>query len=90
MTEVHLKIYGEVQGVGFRYATLRQAREFGLVGWVRNAPDGTVEIVAQGEKAVLESLINWIKTGPNFSTMRGVEARWQTPQEQYQNFEIQY
>ena len=46
----HLLFHGEVQGVGFRYAFSRLAREEGLAGWVRNLPDGTVEALLQGPR----------------------------------------
>ena len=52
-----LKIYGRVQGVFFRDSSRRKAKELGLSGWVRNEPDGTVQIVAEGEEKSLKKLI---------------------------------
>lgn len=55
---------GLVQGVGFRYATVREARRLGLVGWVRNRTDGSVEILAEGEPGRVEDLLAWCRHGP--------------------------
>ena len=58
MTErLRVHIQGRVQGVGFRYATHRQATRLGLSGWVRNAADGSVEAEFEGDKAVLKELL---------------------------------
>lgn len=89
MPEVFLKISGEVQGVGFRYDTVSQAQNLGLAGWVRNAPDGTVEILAQGQKQNLEELIAWAKTGPRFQVQK-VKLEWRQPQAVFGSFEIRY
>ena len=67
MSEVFIKVFGQVQGVGFRYHSRQKARELSLVGWVCNASDGTVEILAQGEKADLEKFVEWVKAGPGLS-----------------------
>jgi len=62
--ELHIKVSGEVQNVGFRYQTNKLAQGLQLTGWVRNAPDGTVEILAQGEKKNLTRLLTWARQGP--------------------------
>jgi len=61
---VHLRVHGRVQGVYFRASTQEKALELGLVGWVRNRRDGTVELVAEGAPAALEALCAWVQTGP--------------------------
>ena len=60
----HLRITGRVQGVGFRDALRSRALELSLRGWVRNRRDGSVEAVAQGEAADVESLLAWTRRGP--------------------------
>lgn len=91
MPEVFLKISGEVQGIGFRYHTVRQAQSLDLVGWVRNAPDGTVEILAQGPKQNLEEFIAWAKTEPpRFAQVKKIALMWRKPQEIFSSFEIRY
>lgn len=57
-------VRGRVQGVGFRYSTVDQARRLGLRGWARNAPDGSVEILVEGSPAAVEQLIDWCRQGP--------------------------
>lgn len=86
--EVHLKIFGDVHGVGFRYATLEKAQALGLRGFVKNLPDGTVEIVAQGNKEQLEKLVKWAEGGPAPAEVKKVEAKWRKPATIYPDFAI--
>jgi acylphosphatase len=66
---------GRVQGVGYRYATLRVAHELGLRGWVRNAPDGSVETWAQGNGTALEAFLAFLKEGPRSARVQSVDVR---------------
>jgi acylphosphatase len=61
---VQLIVRGRVQGVGFRYSTVDQGRRLGLDGWARNLPDGAVEVVATGDSAAVERLVEWCRRGP--------------------------
>lgn len=63
---------GLVQGVGFRYETLRRARRIGVVGWVRNRMDGSVELEVQGEPLRVASMIEWLWQGPEWSRVDDV------------------
>jgi acylphosphatase len=81
---------GMVQGVGFRYATIRQARALGLVGFVRNLHDGRVEVVAEGEEAGLERLAAWLRHGPSGAYVRAVEIRYLPYRGIYQEFNVRY
>lgn len=67
MIAKHYIIEGRVQGVGFRYFVVRQARAMGLVGWVRNLPDGTVEAIAAGPTSALSELEDALRQGPLMS-----------------------
>ena len=58
-----VRAHGQVQGVGFRYACVRQARALGLTGWVRNRFDGTVEALLQGPLAQVERMCEWMRDG---------------------------
>jgi acylphosphatase len=64
MACIHCLVAGRVQGVYFRASTRREARRLGLTGWVRNLPDGRVEVMASGPKALLGELQRWLHQGP--------------------------
>jgi acylphosphatase len=65
MKEVYLKIHGRVQGVGFRRWAEKTARQIGgISGWVRNAEDGTVEILMRGKQEQIEMMIEACSRGP--------------------------
>lgn len=66
-------VSGIVQGVGFRAATQKLARELGLVGWVKNTPSGTVEVVARGDSAGVAALRTWLKQGPSTAQVGNVQ-----------------
>jgi DNA ligase D-like protein (predicted 3'-phosphoesterase) len=68
-------IHGSVQGVGFREATRRRAGSLGLMGWVRNAEDGTVAIHAEGVPGAIDSLLAWLGEGPRGASVGGVAAQ---------------
>ena len=69
----HLQISGRVQGVGFRYAMCRVAREFGVTGWVRNRRDGSVEAMVSGAPDAVEKIIAWVRHGPGHAVVTAVE-----------------
>lgn len=64
MKTLHLHIQGRVQGVWFRESMRREAERLGVTGWVRNAPDGSVEAVVQGPDAAVDALVAWAHAGP--------------------------
>lgn len=65
MTQQCIKawVHGQVQGVGFRYSTQMQAQQLGLTGYARNLDDGSVEVLACGERERVEQLVAWLKAG---------------------------
>ena len=67
-------IRGRVQGVGFRFFVARAAASLGLVGWVRNEPDGAVHVVAQGPTASLDELVDALREGPPGADVADVQA----------------
>jgi acylphosphatase len=69
-----LVIRGRVQGVGFRYAAVDAARRAGVGGWVRNADDGTVEALVQGERDAVERMIDWCRIGPRGARVASVDV----------------
>ncbi len=88
MNRLHLRVYGRVQGVGFRCACYSQARELCLVGWVRNLPDDSVEIVAEGPSAALDAFQAWCAKGPAFARVDRVVNTPEPPLGTYRSFEI--
>lgn len=87
-TRVRLRVAGRVQGVGFRFATVEAARTFGVHGWVRNLVGGDVEVVAEGEKAQIDRLVEWCKRGPAGAYVRDTRVEWSEPPEGLRGFEI--
>jgi acylphosphatase len=76
LERLHGVIHGDVQGVGFRWFLMREARRLGLRGWVRNRDDGTVEFVAEGSRVDLEKLKQAAERGPQTAQVERVEPRW--------------
>lgn len=70
---MRIRVTGRVQGVGFRAACEAEARALGLVGWVKNLPDGSVEVVAEGPEEALAALADWCRRGPRGARVLGVE-----------------
>ncbi|HLZ55899.1 MAG TPA: acylphosphatase [Ktedonosporobacter sp.] len=90
LEELQATIRGRVQGVGFRYFVVEQARRLGVRGYVRNDSNGDVEVVAQGEYPVLERLLLLLRQGPSAAYVREVQTTWQTPTEYFSGFHIRY
>ncbi len=81
-------VFGQVQGVFFRIFVKDTADELGLVGLVKNAADGTVKVLAEGEEEKLKKLISYCKEGPKFAKVDKVEIKWQEAAGQFSNFAI--
>ena len=88
MTELRAVIHGLVQGVWYRGWTRDAAREMGLTGWVRNRPDGAVELAAQGDRAVLERFLERLLDGPPLARVARVDAHWADGAEPSDGFEV--
>lgn len=85
------RVVGKVQGVSFRWFTRRAAQELGISGWVRNLPDGSVEVRARGDASALDQLLEAIKRGPARSRVERVEAQpWNEAREPEGLFEIKF
>ena len=70
---VRLSIRGRVQGVGYRWWAIREARRLGLDGWVRNRHDGSVEVLAAGPAAAIETFIEACRHGPVGATVTRID-----------------
>ncbi len=87
---LHCLISGRVQGVNFRSWTKSQAEKFGLTGWVRNLPDGKVEVQAQGDEQVLSSFREELNRGPTASRVDNLECRFVDEDQEYTNFDVTF
>jgi acylphosphatase len=85
---VHLLVSGRVQGVSYRAHTRRKAQQLGLVGWVRNLPDGRVEALATGPREGLLALVAWCHEGPEHARVTDVQAEWSDRDAPFPSFEI--
>lgn len=88
--EAHVIVSGRVQGVWFRGHTQRSASDAGVRGWVRNLPDRRVEAVLQGERAAVESVIDFMRTGPPGASVTDCVVTWRPAGERYHGFDIRY
>lgn len=88
MKNLYIKISGQVQDVGFRYSTIQLAKKLNLTGWVRNAEDGGVEILAQGEENNLQKLLDWAQDGPPNAQVKNIEFEWGEIKSRFDKFEI--
>lgn len=90
IVRLHARIHGFVQGVSFRYYTLRQAQTLGLDGYVRNCWDGTVEVVAEGERGAVNRLLSWLHAGPPSAEVEEVDYEWEEPRGNFRRFEVRF
>jgi acylphosphatase len=90
--QVSLKaiVTGRVQGVNFRDFTRQKARALGLAGYVRNLPGGDVEVLAEGERPALETLLEYLKQGPPRANVYHVASSWEEPSGGRDEFKILY
>ena len=80
MKSYHLSIKGRVQGVFYRESAKREANRMGVTGWVRNKPDGSVELLACGTEDTVQKLVEWCKTGPPLAKVTEVTVAEVEPQ----------
>jgi acylphosphatase len=88
MERMHLRIEGMVQGVGFRWFAMSQARALGLAGVVRNCPDGAVEIEAEGARDALERFLETMRRGPGGARVDRVQPTWSAGPARHAEFVI--
>lgn len=87
---IRVTVEGRVQGVGFRYTTRGVAQELGLTGWVRNLPNGAVEVWAQGSVDAVDQLQALLGHGPQGSFVKSVEFEVVDPDLTLEGFEIRF
>ncbi len=86
---IHCFITGRVQGVFFRQETKQMAQALGLMGWVKNLPDGRVEVMASGAVAEVEQLHSWLQHGPAMAQVANLECE-EVKWEEFDSFTIVY
>ncbi len=87
---MHARVHGVVQGVGFRHFAKKLADSFGVFGYVRNIPDGTVEIVAEGRREVLKAFLDEVKIGPRFGSVSRVDVEWLEATGDFRGFNYEF
>ena len=87
---MHAVVTGKVQAVAYRTYVQSSADELGLVGYVENHPDGTVEVVAQGDPTTLKEFVEFLHEGSLLSEVEAVAVEWQSVEKPYDEFSIKY
>ncbi len=91
MERLQAEVRGHVQGVGFRWFVQREARRLGLSGWARNLPDGRrVELVAEGDRDVLDQFVEALRRGPAGSRVEAVDTSRAPATGEFTGFEIRH
>lgn len=85
-----LVVKGVVQGVGYRYFVRKAAVDLGVAGYVRNRFDGSVEVVAEGDRAKVSALIDHLRMGPRFASVEGVDVQWDDPTGEFRGFDYAF
>ena len=79
-------IFGDVQGVGFRFFIAKKARELLISGYVQNLSDGSVEIIAEGEESQLKELVKHLQFGPG--EIKKITEKWLRFEDEFRKFEV--
>ncbi len=86
----HILVQGAVQGIGYRYFVLQQAKKLGIMGWVKNLDTGDVELEAQGDKKSLEDFVESLKTGHSWASVRQLKVNWLESCKKFDQFVIRF
>lgn len=88
MVEIHCIISGKVQGVAYRAYLQEAATELQIVGYTNNIPDGTVEVVAQGDPDTLKAFVEYMHEGSLMSVVEGVAVEWRSVSKTFHEFSV--
>lgn len=88
MRAIRGQVYGFVQGVGFRYYTRMMADRYGVVGWVKNRMDGSVEVFAQGPADAIKSFESYLGEGPPSARVERTHFRPSDPDPACRSFDV--
>lgn len=87
-TRLHAIVHGRVQGVGFRAFVVDRGIAIGVKGWARNRWDGTVEVLADGDRQQLEQLLSALHQGPRMANVTRVDKDWGTSDGEFSSFHV--
>ena len=85
---VEIRVFGKVQGVFFRNEAKDIADSFGLFGWIKNEGDGSVKIVAEGDEEKLKELVEWCRSGSEWSRVELIDTEWHKATGEFTSFKI--
>lgn len=88
LKRIEIVVRGRVQGVYYRASAQREARQYGLTGWVKNRSDGSVEMVVEGEEDAVKDFLAWAQQGPSTARVEKVETRWRSYTGEFTDFRI--
>ena len=86
----HITVSGVVQGIGYRFFAQRTATELGITGYVRNLPDGRVEVVAEGKQGLMNSFIEELRRGPWSAHVSGIDVETSQYKAEFNRFTIRF
>ncbi len=87
---IHAVVHGKVQGVWFRESSRQEAVKLGLLGWVRNLPDGSVETVFQGEGPAVIAFLGWLNIGSSHALVTRVDYDEEPVSEELQDYYVRF
>ena len=90
MITQHIRVEGRVQGVFFRDYTCRQALTLNLTGWVRNVPDGSVEVLLSGKEEAISAMVKWLHQGSPHSRVDRLHIREAEAENALTTFDVRY
>jgi acylphosphatase len=88
--KAEITVQGVVQGVGYRFFVINQAHLFDVKGYVRNLPNGSVEVVAEGDRGMVKDFIERLRIGPLSAHVTGVDVKWHEKDSGFTEFRLQY
>ena len=90
MKRLTANVTGLVQGVSYRYYARREAKTLGVTGWIRNEANGSVQVVAEGKKEVLEALVQFLFRGSPMARVADVALEWSAATGEFASFEVRF
>jgi len=88
--KARIVLQGLVQGVGYRFFVVDRARQHNITGYVQNLPNGSVEVVAEGAKGLLNDFIRELRIGPVSAHVTGIDVQWKEEEYGFTDFDIRF